>query len=58
MILIRYITVHIMENYDVLTGANYSTEREKPYSLSDGKYKFNLISVNEDGLSQDTPGII
>ena len=29
--------------------------REVLYSLSDGKYKFNLISVNQDGLSQETP---
>lgn len=32
-----------------------TTEREVPYSLSDGRYQFNLISVNESGLSQDTP---
>jgi len=29
--------------------------RQVTYSLRDGKYKFNLISVNEDGLSQDKP---
>jgi len=32
-----------------------TTEREKPFGLSSGKYKFYLISVNEEGLSQDTP---
>ncbi len=32
-----------------------SSEREKPYGLSNGKYKFYLISVNEEGLSQDVP---
>ena len=30
-------------------------DREVSYSLRDGRYKFNLISVNEDGLSQDAP---
>ena len=29
--------------------------REVSYNLSDGKYKFNLISVGHDGLSQETP---
>jgi serine phosphatase RsbU (regulator of sigma subunit) len=29
--------------------------READYSLRDGKYKFNLVSVNEDGLSQNEP---
>jgi ligand-binding sensor domain-containing protein/serine phosphatase RsbU (regulator of sigma subunit) len=29
--------------------------RQATYSLRDGRYKFNLISVNEDGLSQDKP---
>ena len=32
-----------------------STEREKLFGLSNGKYKFYLISVNEEGLSQDIP---
>ncbi len=31
------------------------TERERTFSLTDGRYKFNLISVNEEGLSQETP---
>lgn len=35
--------------------SNFSTEREKPFGLSFGKYKFYLISVNEEGLSQDMP---
>jgi serine phosphatase RsbU (regulator of sigma subunit) len=31
-------------------------DRQTPYSLKDGKYKFNLISVNEEnGLSQNDP---
>jgi ligand-binding sensor domain-containing protein/serine phosphatase RsbU (regulator of sigma subunit) len=29
--------------------------RQTSYSLRDGRYKFNLISVNEDGLSQEGP---
>lgn len=32
-----------------------TTQREIIYPLSSGKYKFNLISVNEDGLSQEMP---
>jgi len=43
-----------LENYD----ADYSKLtplREVSYSLSAGKYKFNLISVNEEGLSQEPP---
>jgi serine phosphatase RsbU (regulator of sigma subunit) len=32
-----------------------NTSREVSYNLTDGKYKFNLISVNEDGLSQESP---
>jgi serine phosphatase RsbU (regulator of sigma subunit) len=30
-----------------------STSKDVSYNLSFGKYKFNLISVNEDGLSQE-----
>lgn len=32
-----------------------SASREVTYNLRDGKYKFNLVSVNEDGLSSETP---
>jgi hypothetical protein len=35
-----------------------TSSREELYSLSDGKYKFRLESVNEDGLSQGAAGII
>jgi len=35
--------------------SSFTTEREKPYGLTDGKYKFYLVSVNEEGLSQDEP---
>lgn len=36
-----------LENYDN-DWSKLTTSREVPYSLSDGKYKFNLISFNED----------
>jgi ligand-binding sensor domain-containing protein/serine phosphatase RsbU (regulator of sigma subunit) len=43
-----------LENYeDDWTGM--SDQREISYSLRDGNYKFNLISVNEDGLAQEDP---
>jgi len=41
-------------NYDN-DWSRITTDREVPYSLSDGRYQFNLISVNESGLTQDTP---
>jgi ligand-binding sensor domain-containing protein/serine phosphatase RsbU (regulator of sigma subunit) len=44
----------ILNNFD-LDWSKMSTTREALYSLSDGKYKFSLISVNEDGLSQGPP---
>ena len=43
-----------LENYDP-GYSKMSTSREVAYSLSNGKYKFNLISVNENGISQGTP---
>ena len=43
-----------LENYDD-DWTRLTTSREVPYSLRDGKYRFNMISVNEDGLSQETP---
>jgi ligand-binding sensor domain-containing protein/serine phosphatase RsbU (regulator of sigma subunit) len=43
-----------LENFDV-DWSKMNTSREVLYNLSDGKYKFNLISVDEDGLSQETP---
>lgn len=43
-----------LENWD-LDWSNMNTSREAMFSLSDGKYKFNLISVNADGFSQGTP---
>jgi len=44
----------ILNNFD-LDWSKMSTARDALYSLSDGKYKFSLISVNEDGLSQGPP---
>jgi serine phosphatase RsbU (regulator of sigma subunit)/ligand-binding sensor domain-containing protein len=43
-----------LENFD-LDWSKMTPSREALYSLSDGKYKFNLISVNQDGLSQGAP---
>jgi len=43
-----------LENYDD-DWTEASASREVSYNLSDGRYKFNLVSVNEDGLSQDNP---
>ncbi|MCX6325801.1 MAG: SpoIIE family protein phosphatase [Bacteroidia bacterium] len=43
-----------LENYDD-DWSKMTTLKEVSYSLSDGKYKFNLISVNEEGLSQKPP---
>lgn len=43
-----------LENYDD-DWTKASASREMTYNLSDGKYKFNLVSVNEDGLTQDNP---
>jgi len=43
-----------MENFDD-DWTSASSARETKYSLRDGKYRFNLISVSEDGLTQDVP---
>ncbi len=43
-----------LENFD-LDWSKMTSSREALYSLVDGKYKFNLISVNQDGLSQGSP---
>ena len=43
-----------LENYDN-DWSKMSTQKEVEYSLSYGKYKFKLISVNKEGLSQETP---
>ena len=43
-----------LDNFD-LSWSKMTTSREVLYSLSDGKYKFMLTSVNEDGLSQGIP---
>jgi len=42
-----------LENYDN-DWSKLTTLREVPFSLRDGKYKFNLLAVNEDGLSQES----
>jgi ligand-binding sensor domain-containing protein/serine phosphatase RsbU (regulator of sigma subunit) len=43
-----------VENFDE-KWSSLSETREIPYSLGDGKYKFNIISVNQDGASQEQP---
>lgn len=43
-----------LENFD-RDWSKMTTSREVPYSLGDGKYKFSLISINQDGLSQGAP---
>ncbi|TFG43760.1 MAG: hypothetical protein E4H43_01325, partial [Bacteroidia bacterium] len=43
-----------LENYDD-DWTEASGSREVIYNLRDGRYKFNLVSVNEDGLSQENP---
>lgn len=43
-----------MENLDV-SWSKITKERDVPYSIGDGHYRFNMMSVNEDGISQDTP---
>jgi ligand-binding sensor domain-containing protein/serine phosphatase RsbU (regulator of sigma subunit) len=43
-----------LENYDA-DWTKPSVSREVTYGLSDGKYKFNMLSVNEDGQTQENP---
>lgn len=43
----------MLENYD--EWSEVSVERRVPYSPGDGRYTFFMQSVNEDGLTQDTP---
>jgi ligand-binding sensor domain-containing protein/serine phosphatase RsbU (regulator of sigma subunit) len=43
-----------LENFDP-DYSKLSASREVLYSLGDGDYNFNLISVNEEGLSQNQP---
>ena len=43
-----------LDNWDN-NWSEMKLSRQVTYSLRDGKYMFNLISVNEEGLSQDKP---
>ncbi|TAL58961.1 MAG: hypothetical protein EPN88_17870 [Bacteroidetes bacterium] len=43
-----------LQNYDE-EWTKMNSLREVSYNLRDGKYKFNLISLNQDGLSRETP---
>ncbi len=42
-----------LENYDN-DWSKLNTSREVPYSLGDGKYRFNLVSFNEDASQQSS----
>ena len=43
-----------LENFDN-DWSKMTTSREITYNLSDGKYKFSLVSINADGMSQKVP---
>jgi ligand-binding sensor domain-containing protein/serine phosphatase RsbU (regulator of sigma subunit) len=43
-----------LENFDS-DWSKMTTSREETYNLSDGRYRFSFISVNENNLSQDLP---
>ena len=43
-----------VDNYNTM-WSNLSAGREMPYNIQDGKYKFNIVSVNSEGISQDEP---
>jgi serine phosphatase RsbU (regulator of sigma subunit) len=43
-----------LENFDT-DWSKMTTSRDETYPLSDGRYKFSVISVNENNLSQDLP---
>jgi serine phosphatase RsbU (regulator of sigma subunit) len=43
-----------MENNNT-EWSKLTTDREKPFGLSYGKYRFFMESFNEEGISQDTP---
>jgi serine phosphatase RsbU (regulator of sigma subunit) len=43
-----------LSNFDP-DWSKMTTSREASYSLSEGKYKFSLISANQDGLSEGAP---
>ena len=43
-----------MDNYDD-NWSQIKFSRQEKYNLQDGKYKFNLMSMGEDGITQKTP---
>lgn len=43
-----------LRNYDD-DWTKITTSREVTYNLRDGKYEFNLLSVNDEGLTQENP---
>lgn len=44
----------MMENYDA-GWTDFTTERDVTYSLRDGRYRFNMVSQSEDGLTDENP---
>ena len=44
----------MLENFDE-DWTEESPLREVTYNLRDGKYRFKLLSINEDGLTQESP---
>jgi ligand-binding sensor domain-containing protein/serine phosphatase RsbU (regulator of sigma subunit) len=43
-----------LENFD-LDWSKMTTSRDATYNLGDGKYKFSLVSVNEENFTQGAP---
>ncbi len=43
-----------LDNYNT-AWTDFTTAREITYSLSDGKYRFSLISAGEDGVTNEAP---
>ncbi len=43
-----------LDNYES-NWSKLTTDREKEFSPGDGRYKFNMKSVNEDGFSSESP---
>lgn len=42
-----------LENFDLAPGG-FSTAREVSYNLTDGRYKFSLVSVDENGIANES----
>jgi ligand-binding sensor domain-containing protein/serine phosphatase RsbU (regulator of sigma subunit) len=44
-----------LDNWDD-KWSDLNQSRQATYSLKDGRYRFNLVSFNEEGLTQENPG--